>query len=370
MSDGLTARFAKRFAGGSVIRVDDWRMSARAGITVLFGASGSGKTTVLRCLAGIDRPEEGVIRWGAAVWFDAALNLFLPPQKRCIGYVPQDFALFPHLSVERNIAYGLHELPAGERHQRLTEIIRWLGLEGLEHRLPSELSGGQQQRVALARAVVYRPRLLLLDEPLSALDAPTRRRLCGELRRWLMQLGIPTVVVTHDRMEAMALGDELVVMDRGNVVQHGPVPDVFSRPANLAVAGIVAVETVQPGRVVQLADGLVTVTVGNARLTALEQDLPSGTRDVYVCIRAEEVILMKGEEGQTSPRNRLAATVKLLTREGPVMRIDLDCGFPLVAFVTRQACEELALQEKDRVMALIKAPQIHLIPRAAPVASL
>ena len=118
------------------------------------------------------------------------------------------------------------------------------------------------------------------------------------------------------------------------------------------------------------ADGLVTVTVGNARLTALEQDLPSGTRDVYVCIRAEEVILMKGEEGQTSPRNRLAATVKLLTREGPVMRVDLDCGFPLVAFVTRQACEELALQEKDRVMALIKAPQIHLIPRAAPVASL
>ena len=364
MSEGLTASFARRFAAGPVIRAKGLRLPERSGITVLFGASGSGKTTLLRCLAGVERPDEGAIGFGAETWVDADQRLFLPPQRRNIGFVPQDYALFPHLSVQRNIAYGLRGLPEDENRSRVAEAIRWLGLGGLERRLPRELSGGQQQRAALARAVVRRPRLLLLDEPLSAIDGPTRQRLRGELRRLLNQLGIPTLLVTHDRVEALALGDHLVVMDGGETVQQGPVQEVFSRPASLAVAGILAVETIQPGRVTDVAEGMVTVAVQGTLLSALACDLPPDTRDVLVCIRAEDVVLSKGADAQSSPRNRLPAVVRALTHEGPLVRVDLDCGFPLMAVVTKRGCEELCLEEGGQVVALVKAPHIHLIPHA------
>jgi molybdate transport system ATP-binding protein len=153
-------------------------------------------------------------------------------------------------------------------------------------------------------------------------------------------------------------------MHDGRLVQQGPVHEVFSRPSSLEVAGILAIETIRSGRVLDMADGLVTVAVGDVRLTALGQDLPAGTSEVFVCIRAEDVILTRGEEGQSSPRNRLSATVCALAREGPMVRVDLDCGFPLMALVTKQGCEEMALREGARVHALIKAPHIHLIPHA------
>ena len=364
MAEEIVARFSKRFPGGPVIAVENLRVTlGRPSITVLFGPSGSGKTTVLRCLAGLERPDSGVIQGGDELWFDQAKSIFLPPQERNIGYLSQDYALFPHLSVERNIGYGLGGTPSAERTSRVCEVMRLLDLGGLEKRLPRQLSGGQQQRVALARAVVRRPRLLLLDEPLSALDSPTRLHLRGELRRLLLQLGVPTMLITHDRVEALALGDDLVVIDNGAIVQSGAVQEVFNRPANLAVAGIVAVETVQPGRILDSADGLLIVAVGETKLAALAQDLPAGALDVFVCIHAENVILLKGADSPSSPRNHLPATVRSVTSEGPMMRIGLDCGFRLSALLTRQACEELALQPGDRVVALVKAPNVHLIPR-------
>jgi molybdate transport system ATP-binding protein len=153
-------------------------------------------------------------------------------------------------------------------------------------------------------------------------------------------------------------------MDAGKLVQQGPVQEVFRRPASLAVAVIVAVETVQVGRVTGSADGLVTVALGGQQLIAVAQDLPPETSEVYACIRAEDVVLVKGEALQSSPRNCLSAVVRRLVPEGPLMRIELDCGFPLLALLTKPGCEELALRENDRVLALIKAPQIHLIARA------
>jgi molybdate transport system ATP-binding protein len=365
MSTGLHANFSKRFTAGPVIKVDELLIDPKAGVTVLFGASGSGKTTVLRCLAGLERVDDGVIRFDDEIWSDATTGAFLPSRQRNIGFVPQDYALFPHLPVAQNIAYGLVALPATEQRQRVSDAMRWLGLETLERRLPQELSGGQQQRVALARAIVRRPRLLLLDEPLSALDTPTRQRLRGELRAWLRQCELPTVLVTHDRQEALALGDHLVIMHDGQLMQQGPVHEVFSRPSSLAVAGILAVETIRPGRVLEMAEGLVTVAVGDARLTALSQDLPAGTCEVFVCIRAEDVILTQGDEGHSSARNRLSATVCSLAREGPMVRVDLDCGFPLMALLTKQGCGAMALQEGVRVQALVKAPHIHLIAHNA-----
>ena len=358
----LHATFCKSFPDGPLIQVEDLRTAGPASTTILFGPSGSGKTTVLRCIAGLEHPEQGAIRLGQEVWLDASLGLNLPPQLRGVGFVPQDYALFPHLSVARNIGYALAGLSGEHRRARVCEAIEWLGLGGLEGRRPRELSGGQRQRVALARALIRRPRLLLLDEPLSALDAPTRGRLQGELRQFLKALGIPTLLVTHERSEALALGDRLVVLDAGRIVQQGPVPEVFNRPVNLAAAGVVAMETVQPGRVVHSADGLVTVAVGRARLISLHPHLEVGA-EVYVCIRAEDVVLVKGELVQSSSRNALAAMVMALDPDGPVMRVKLDCGFVLAALLTKNACEQLALKPGDQVQALVKAPQIHLITR-------
>jgi molybdate transport system ATP-binding protein len=176
----------------------------------------------------------------------------------------------------------------------------------------------------------------------------------------LAAFGIPVVVVTHDRTEAITLADQLIVMDRGRVMQRGPVDEVFSRPADLAVARIVGTETVQPGTIVGVEDGLATVQVGPARLVAVAPEPPG--HEVFVCIRGEDVALHRAG-GDGSPRNRLAAVVDSLTPEGALVRVGLDCGFRLVALVTRPACADLGLQVGDHLTAVIKAPAVHLIPR-------
>ena len=364
----LTANFRKQFPGGPEIGTNALRIGG--GITMLFGESGSGKTTILRCLAGLETPNDGEITFGNVIWFQKSGkrkaesgNIFLPARKRGVGFVPQDYALFPHLTVFDNIGYGLNELPVTERTSRAAESLQWLGLTGLENRLPQELSGGQQQRVALARAVVRRPKLLLLDEPLAALDTPTRLRLRGELRQLLRQLGIPTILVTHDRFEALALGDQMVVMADGRIQQSGPVTEVFNRPANLAVAHIAGMETVLPARVLKVADGIVTVSVGDVKLVAVAAEFPAEATEAHVCIRADDVMLVADALPGASARNRFSATVVAVERDGPLLRVELDCGFPLKALLTQQAAAEMKLQPRAAVGVLIKAPHIHLIPR-------
>jgi molybdenum ABC transporter ATP-binding protein len=361
MNADLLARFVKRFANGPVIESDLRRPTDRFSISVLFGPSGCGKTTTLRCLAGLDRPEEGRITFGERTWFDVERHVFLTPQERDIGYLFQEYALFPHLTVAGNIGYGLSGLSRFEQRGRVAEVLDIFHLTGLESRYPQHVSGGEQQRIALARVLARRPRLLLLDEPLSALDQPTREQLGPELRRLLVQFGIPVILVTHDRNEAMALADHLIVLDHGNVRQQGAVEEVFNRPADLTVAQIVGMMNVQPGRVVNAKEGLVTVAVADKQLVALAPTSPA--EDVYVCIRAEEVALEKGNSTLASPRNRLAGIINSLVPEGPMVRVALDCGFPLHALVTRAACNELDLREGAAVTALVKAPSVHLIAR-------
>jgi molybdate transport system ATP-binding protein len=361
VSPELEARFVKRFAAGAVVEADLRRPAHGFSVTVLFGPSGCGKTTTLRCLAGLERPEQGRIAFAGVTWFDAGRRVFRTPQQRDVGYLFQEYALFPHLTAAGNIGYGVAGVSRAERRSRVAALLDRFGLAGLQDRYPRQLSGGEQQRVALARVLVRRPRLLLLDEPLSALDGPTREQLRPELRGLLTGFGVPVVLVTHDRVEATALADHLVVLDRGQVRQQGPAADVFARPADVAVARIVGVETVQPGRVVRVAGGTATVEVGTARLSA---PAPAGdTAEVHVCIRGETVVLLANDG---APRdNRLACRVRTVSAEGPLVRVGLDCGFPLVALVPRAVCEGLDLREGATVTARVNEGAVHVIPRTA-----
>ncbi len=354
----LEADFEKRFPAGPAIH-GLLRLPAGApSVTVLFGPSGSGKTTVLRCLAGLERPERGSIRFGEQTWFDAARGICLPPGRRGVGYLSQDFALFPHLSLTGNVAYGLGALGTAKRRHRVGEMLDLFGLTGMENRYPSQLSGGEQQRVALARGAGACAALLLLDEPLSALDSPTRELLRRQLRHWLAALGVPTLLVTHDRVEALALGDSLVIVDRGRVLQAGPAADVFARPACLAAARIVGVETIEPARVLEVNGDLASVTVGGLRLFARTRDV--GIGDAHVCIRAEDVILEKGRH-PAGTSNCLPGLVQEIVWEGPMTRVFLDCGFSLVALLTHHAIRELGLRVGEQINALVKTEDVHLV---------
>ncbi len=369
----LVVDFEKRFPGGSTVAAAfRWPVDG-FGVLVLFGPSGAGKTTIVRVLAGLERPERGFVRWGEDIWFDAARGICQPPPTRRVGLGAQDYALFPHLTVADNIAYGLRGVPQTERRRRVAELLALVGLTGAERRYPSQLSGGEQQRVALARAVAPHPRLLLLDEPLAALDAPERERVRGELRRLLRRLAIPTIFITHDRLEAIALGDAMAVMIDGRLRQMGPVPEVFSRPADLAVARLLGVDTLVEARRVECREGLLVLAAGSTRLTALPPELPEGgaaeldpggdITEFYAAIRAEDVLIARQAPSAGSARNQWPARVVAMVSEGPMIRIELDCGFPLTARLTRQACQEIGLAVGDTVVALVKAPAVHLIPR-------
>ena len=366
MKPELIASFEKDFAAGASIRVELRCSATPCSITVLFGPSGSGKTTTLRCLAGLERPQRGHISFEDETWFDAEQGIFLPPQRRRIGFLFQEHALFPHLTVAENIAYGLRGLSRAERRRRVADVMEVVELVGLEQRYPRQISGGERQRAALARALVCRPRLLLMDEPLSALDAPLREQLRREIRRSLAQLGIPAVLVTHDRAEALSLAECVAVFHEGRVRQSGPIDEVFHKPTDLKVARIVGVDTLERARIVEVSDGLATLRIGPTQLVAqLVASAPVRLNgEVYVCINAGDVILDKGSTlRQNSARNRLAGRVDTLVREGSMVRVNVDCGFPLKAIVTNQACQELLLREGEEITALVKAPDIHLIAR-------
>ncbi len=353
----------KRFSGGAVVAAA-LRLPAEGDpVTVLFGPSGAGKTTLLRCLAGLTPPDRGTIRFGEEIWFDAMRGVDRPPQARRLGYLSQQDALFPHLTVGENVRYGLPRRD-GAAEDRVREVLRLVRLESKESRRPSELSGVERQRAALARSLAPRPRLLLLDEPLSALDAPTRETLRAELRPLFTAAGIPTVVVTHDRLEALAIGDRIAVLVEGRLRQTGPVPEVFSRPADADVARVVGVETVLPARVAGRAEGLLHLDVSGHGLTAVDPG-PFESGDVFACIRAEEVVLEREARSLTSARNRFAARVLALSNEGPLLRVRLDAGFPLDALVTRHAAAELKLAPGGAVTAVLKAQAIHVVPRAS-----
>jgi len=367
MAAEMIVDITKSFPGRLTIDARFTQTLEPSTVLILFGPSGAGKTTVLRCLAGLEWPERGLIKCREDTWLDTTAGVRLPPQQRALGHMSQDYALFPTHSVAGNIAYGLGPLASDERQRRVVEVLTLLQLQGVENLRPAQLSGGQQQRVALARAIARHPRLLLLDEPLSALDVPTRSGLRGELRSLLKRLAIPSVVVTHDWAEALALGDQMAVISEGRVLQVGMPQDVFSRPLNAEVARVVGVETVVQGRIIESSNGLATVEVAGAKLVALAAE-ESGP-DVFVCIRAEDVVLETVGVGATSARNHLVGTVREVSSLGALVRVGIDCGFSLSAIVTRSALDELHLAPGAPVVAAIKAGAVHLVPRRGGMAT-
>lgn len=339
-------------------------------VTVVFGPSGAGKTTLLRAAAGLGNggPAERVgvtVRFGDEVWADTGRHV--PARARRVGYVAQSPALFPHLDVVANVAFGLHG-PAGAsragRRQRALECLDLVDAAHLAGRRVAGLSGGEAQRVALARALAPRPRLLLLDEPLSALDGPAREALRTDLRTLLVAEGVPTLLVTHDRTEALALADRVAVVVGGTIRQVGTPTEVFDRPADPDVAAVVGVETVVHGHVTRVDGGLVHVVTGGVGLTAVAEPPPPVGAAVLVCIRAQDVVLERAP-GPSSPRNQLVGTVRSVTPQGALVRVDVACeGLTLAAYVTRPAVEELGLRAGSGVTAAVKAQAVHLVVRA------
>ena len=353
----LRADFIKRFADGPTIEAAFDLAFGTSELTVLFGPSGCGKTTTLRCLAGLDVPDGGRIQAGEEVWFRLEPRRVAAPADRRIGFVFQDSVLFPHLTVEGNIAYGLQGWPRAERRQRVAELIELVGLQGLGERRPSSLSGGQRQRVALARALAPRPRLMLLDEPFASLDRAAADQLRHSLRQLLRELAVPALLVTHHPLEALALGDRMLRMEAGRIVEAGAPADLLSRQGGDAAEAVgVVVRTKVLGRV----EGLLRLAVGEVELLAPD---PGGTfAEAFACIRGEGVSLEHGPHGAQTQRNRLKAEIMGVESLGALTRVRLDVGFPFEALITTWACGDLQLGPGQCTTALIKASAIRVIP--------
>ena len=311
----------KSFAGKPAVR--DFRLSMEKGEFVsLLGPSGCGKSTTLRMVAGFEEPDSG------EVWLGTQNVLDLPPHRRGMGMVFQSYALFPHLTAWNNVAFGLRIAgrPAAEIRRRVPELLELVGLREAEGQYPRQLSGGQQQRVALARALAIEPRVLLLDEPLSALDAVVRVTLRDEIRRIQTALGITTLYVTHDQEEALAISDRVVVMRDGWVEQVGTPETVYAEPATRFVATFI-------GKINQLAGVVERAAEGRVRwgdhLVTVPPEATAGLVDgkaVVVLVRPEAVaVVPAGAEGSPG-ENRLPATIQLVTFLGPVIRLSLEAG--------------------------------------------
>ena len=321
----------------------------------LAGPSGAGKTTALRAIAGLQKPRAGRVSCGGQTWLDSARGVDIPPERRRVGFVFQDHALFTHLSASRNVAYALADLPRPERAMRARALLDRVGIGDRADARPAELSGGERQRVALARALARDPAVLLLDEPLSSLDARTRARASALLFQTLRDTEVPAVLVTHDFAEAAQLADDVAVLDGGRVVQRGS-------PSALAAAPVSAFVADFTGAVVRTghADGIDVRLDGGGVVVGPE----AGRGPVAVTLHPWDVTLDRPDaDPSASARNRLPARVAGITEVGGRVRVALDAGQPLVAEITADARERLALEPGSRVLAVFKASAVRVVPR-------
>ncbi len=326
-------------------------------VLAIIGPNGAGKTTLLLHLALLERPQRGDVRFDGAPSSGRELAL-----RRRMAVAFQEPLLLDR-TVRANVEEGMRLRGVGgrERRARADRWLRQFGIEALAQRSARTLSGGEAQRASLARAFALQPEVLLLDEPFSALDQPTRETLTADLAAALAETGVTAVLVSHDRDEVARLADEVAVMIDGRITQIGAPADVFRAPADEATAAFVGVQTMIPATVVGGADGLLTLAAGAHHIDAVSG---GGFSAALVCLRPEDISIGAATEAAGgSARNHLPGEVTRITYSGADARVEIDAGVPLVARVTRRSAEELALAPGARVVASFKATAVHLIPR-------
>jgi molybdate transport system ATP-binding protein len=362
----LEARVGKRFAGTAHEFVREVEFRAEPGFTILFGASGAGKTTLLDCVAGLAKPDSGRIAVGDRVLFDAAQHVNLPVAKRGVGFVFQSLALFPHLTVEQNVQYGLAHLPESERAARTAAILEAFHIARLAQRSAREISGGESQRVALARTLVTDPAVLLLDEPLAALDAPTKSRIIDDLREWNRTHRIPILYVTHSREEVFALGERVLVLDAGRIVAQGTPHEVMAAPWLETVAQLVGFENVFDATVEALRPERGTMTcriAGDGAPLLLETPLVRGGvgSPMRVGIRAGDILLATSPPTGLSARNVIPGRIQSLEQRDVIVSARVKCRVEMEVHLTLAARDSLQLAPDREVWLVIKTHSCHLM---------
>ncbi len=342
----------------------DVEASLPPGITILFGPSGAGKTTLLDCVAGLVTPDSGQIAAREKILFDSALGINLPPQHRRVGYVFQDLALFPHLTVQANVEYGLSRLPSEPRKQHSAAILESFRVAHLSSRLPGQISGGERQRVALARALVIDPAILLLDEPLAALDAVTKSKIVDDLRSWNQEHNVPIVYVTHSREEVFALGERVIVLENGRPVAQGTPHEMMSAPRMETVAQLAGLENIFDATVTAAHEERGTM-VCRLSGTKVEIETPlvragvgSGLR---VGIRAGDILLASLPPVGLSARNIIPGRVVSLAQRDVIVAAKVDCGVEMEVHLTLAARDSLQLQPGREVWLVVKTHSCHLM---------
>jgi len=364
----LDVAFRKRFAAPSQEFVLEAEFRAGPGFTILFGPSGAGKTTLLDCVAGLAKPDSGRIAIGDRVLFDAAPGIDVPVSKRSVGYVFQSLSLFPHLTVEKNVQYGLAHFPQVERTTRGSAVLQAFRIAHLAKRYPREISGGESQRTALARTLVTDPAVLLLDEPLAALDAPTKAKIIDDLRQWNQDHRIPILHVTHSREEVFALGERVIVLDAGRIVSQGTPHEVMEAPQQETVAQLLGfenifdaiVETVSPQR------GTMACRVaGDGGPVLLETPLVRGGvgSTLRVGIRAGDILLATAPPVGLSARNVIPGRITSLEQRDVIVSARVKCRVEMEVHLTLAARDSLQLAPGREVWLVIKTHSCFLMRR-------
>ncbi len=365
ISADLEVRIRKRFPNPEGSFNLNVHFRALAGFTILFGASGAGKTTLLDCIAGLADPDDGRIAVGGEDLYDSEKKRRVAAWKRRIGYVQQDLALFPHLTAEENVAYGLRRLSATERRTRSREMLHAFRIDHLRDRRPAQISGGERQRVALARALVTEPRALLLDEPLAALDRPTKSSLVGDLRQWNQQHRVPILFVTHNGEEVFALGDEVIVLDAGRIVAQEQPHEVMRAPRLETVAQLSGFENIFDATVLALHEdrGTMTCRLGGGAVV-LETPLVRaevGSR-LRVGVRAGDLLLATESPRGLSARNVLPGIIRRLEQRDVIVSATVDCGgTEFEVHLTLAARDALQLVAGKSVWVVVKTHSCHLM---------
>jgi len=364
----LEVRFNKRFPAQRQEFLLEVEFTAAPGFTILFGPSGAGKTTLLDCVAGLVMPDAGRISIGGRVLFDGGRGTNLPVAKRHAGYVFQSLALFPHLTVEENVQYGLAHLPQAQRRERTSAILRACRISHLALRNPREISGGESQRAALARTLVTDPAVLLLDEPLGALDAATKAKIIDDLREWNRTHRIPILYVTHSREEVFALGERVLVIDEGRIVAQGTPHEVMTAPLQETVAQLVGFENVFDATVeaVHPERGTMTCalpTEGHAGPVHLETPLVRAGvgSSLRVGIRAGDILLATSLPQGLSARNVIPGRVLSLQQRDVIVSARVYCGLEMEVHLTLVARDSLLLGPGREVWLVIKTHSCHLM---------